>query len=47
MKTFAENRYDNMTYRNYLNITRIARPIAEHVPTVDDVLGDYITRYGG
>ena len=37
---------DNMTYRNYLNITRIARPIPEHVPTVDDVLGDYIKKYG-
>ena len=37
---------DNMTYRNFLNITRIARPIAEIVPTVADVLGDYIERFG-
>ena len=37
---------DNMTYRNFLNITRIARPIPEIVPTVADVLGDYIERYG-
>jgi sulfoacetaldehyde dehydrogenase len=35
---------DNMTYRNYLNITRISRPIKEHVPSIDDVLGDYIKR---
>ena len=37
---------DNMTYRNYLNITRISRQIPERVPTVDDVLGGYIKRYG-
>ena len=37
---------DNMTYRNYLNITRIARPIPEQVPSVGDVLGDYLERYG-
>ena len=37
---------DNMTYRNYLNITRIARPIPERVPSVEDVLGAYIARYG-
>ncbi len=36
---------DNMTYRNYLNITRISRPIQEHVPSIDDVLGDYVKRY--
>ncbi len=37
---------DNMTYRNYLNITRIARPIPERVPSVEDVLGAYLERYG-
>ena len=37
---------DNLTYRNYLNITRIAQPIPEHVPSVEDVLGDYTKRYG-
>ncbi len=37
---------DNMNYRNYLNITRIARPIPEHVPSVEDVLGAYLKRYG-
>ena len=37
---------ENMTYRNYLNITRIARPIAEVVPSVEDVLGAYVERYG-
>jgi sulfoacetaldehyde dehydrogenase len=38
---------ENMNYRHYLNITRIARPIPEIVPTVEDVLGDYLAKHGG
>ena len=37
---------ENMTYRHYLNVTRISRPIPERIPTVEDVLGDYIARFG-
>lgn len=37
---------DNMTYRHYLNITRIAKPIPEKVPSVEDVIGGYLARYG-
>jgi len=37
---------DNMSYRHYLNITRISRPIAEKVPTTDELLGGYLQRYG-
>jgi sulfoacetaldehyde dehydrogenase len=37
---------DNMNYRHYLNITRIARPIAERVPSVEEVIGGYLARYG-
>ncbi len=45
--TWGRNSFsDNMTFRHYLNITRIARPIPERVPTVEDVLGDYLARYG-
>jgi len=45
--TWGRNNFsDNMNYRHYLNITRIARPIPEKVPTVEDVLGDYLARYG-
>ncbi len=45
--TWGGNNFsDNMTYRQFLNITRIAHPIPERVPSVDDVLGAYIKQYG-
>jgi sulfoacetaldehyde dehydrogenase len=45
--TWGGNNFsDNMTYRNYLNITRISRTIPETVPTLEDVLGDYLKRVG-
>ena len=45
--TWGRNNFsDNMTYRHYLNVTRIARPIAERVPALADIFGDYHTRYG-
>lgn len=45
--TWGRNNFsDNMTYRHYLNITRIARPIAESVPAVADIFGDYHRRHG-
>jgi sulfoacetaldehyde dehydrogenase len=45
--TWGGNNFsDNMNYRHYLNTTRIARPIAEHVPADDEVLGDFFAKYG-
>ena len=45
--TWGGNNFsDNMNYRHYLNIVRISRPIPEVVPTVEDVLGDYLSRFG-
>ena len=32
---------DNLTYRNFLNITRIARPITERMPNESDLFADY------
>lgn len=44
--TWGGNNFsDNMNYRHYLNIVRISRPIPEVVPTVEDVLGDYLGRF--
>ncbi|NIC06290.1 acylating sulfoacetaldehyde dehydrogenase [Billgrantia bachuensis] len=37
---------DNMNYRHYLNITRIARTIPSNEPTMDDLFGDYLDKYG-
>ena len=45
--TWGRNSFsDNLHYRHYLNITRIARPIPERVPEVMDIFGDYLRRYG-
>ena len=45
--TWGRNSFsDNLHYRHYLNITRIARPIPERVPTLDDIFGDYFARHG-
>ncbi len=37
---------ENMNYRHYLNTTRIVRPIAPRMPTMDDLFGDYHRKYG-
>jgi sulfoacetaldehyde dehydrogenase len=37
---------DNLNYRHFLNITRIVRPIAERIPSEEELLGDYWRRYG-
>jgi sulfoacetaldehyde dehydrogenase len=37
---------DNLSYRNFLNVTRLARVIPPRVPTADDVFGDYLETYG-
>ena len=45
--TWGGNNFsDNMNYRHYLNITRISRPIAERVPSEQELLGDFFARYG-
>lgn len=37
---------DNLSYRNFLNITRLARVIAPRTPTEDEVFGTYFATYG-
>ncbi len=37
---------DNLSYRNFLNITRLATVIPARVPTEDEVFGPYLTTYG-
>jgi len=45
--TWGRNNFsDNMNVRHYMNITRVVLPIAERVPTVDEMLGDYFRRWG-
>ncbi len=45
--TWGGNNFsDNMTWRQYVNITRIAMPIPERVPTEAEVFGDYFARHG-
>jgi sulfoacetaldehyde dehydrogenase len=45
--TWGRNNFsDNMNVRQYMNITRVVKPIAEKVPTVDELLGGFFKRYG-
>jgi sulfoacetaldehyde dehydrogenase len=45
--TWGRNNFsDNMTYRHYLNITRISRPIAERVPGEDEIFGPFFAKHG-
>ena len=45
--TWGGNNFsENMTYRHYLNITRISRAIPERVPTEQDIFGAYFEKYG-
>ena len=45
--TWGGNNFsDNMNVRQYMNVTRIARPIPEKVPEVDELLGAYFKRWG-
>ena len=37
---------DNITYRHFLNITRIARPIPAAPPSEEELFGDYLKRFG-
>ncbi|MFM0079886.1 aldehyde dehydrogenase family protein [Paraburkholderia sediminicola] len=45
--TWGRNNFSsNLNFHHYLNITRVAYPIEERVPELDDVLGDFFVRYG-
>jgi sulfoacetaldehyde dehydrogenase len=35
-----------MNYRHYMNVTRIARPIPERIPTEEEIFGSYFGKYG-
>lgn len=37
---------ENLSYRHFLNITRLARVIPPREPSEDDLLGGYVARYG-
>ena len=45
--TWGGNNFsDNMNYRHYLNITRVSTPIAERVPSEDEIFGSFFEQYG-
>jgi sulfoacetaldehyde dehydrogenase len=45
--TWGRNGFSgNLTYRHFLNVTRVARPIPERVPGEDDIFGAYFAKYG-
>jgi sulfoacetaldehyde dehydrogenase len=45
--TWGRNNFSgNLDFHHYLNITRVAYPIAEDMPEVDALLGDYFRRVG-
>ena len=45
--SWAGNNIDeNLSYRHFLNITRVSRTILEVVPSEDELLGSYWSRYG-
>jgi sulfoacetaldehyde dehydrogenase len=46
--TWGGNNFsDNLTYRNFLNITRIARPIASRMPDESALFADYFSQTRG
>ncbi|MBT2322952.1 aldehyde dehydrogenase family protein [Variovorax paradoxus] len=45
--TWGKNNFsDNMNYRHYLNITRVSRPIAERVPSEEEIFGAFFAKHG-
>ena len=45
--SWAGNNIDeNLSYRHFLNITKVSRTIPEVAPTEDELLGSYWSRYG-
>ncbi|HDZ22877.1 hypothetical protein LCGC14_0018960 [marine sediment metagenome] len=37
---------DNLNWRHFLNYTWLSDPIPEHIPTDDELFGDYLAKYG-
>jgi len=45
--TWGRNNFsDNLNVRQYMNVTRVSRPLPENVPEIDDLLGAYFARWG-
>ena len=45
--TWGGNNFsDNMSYRQYMNTTRIARKIPPRMPTEAEIFGDYLAKHG-
>jgi sulfoacetaldehyde dehydrogenase len=45
--TWGRNNFsDNLNVRQYMNVTRVSRPLPEIVPAIDDLLGAYFARWG-
>ncbi len=45
--TWGRNNFSsNLDFHQYLNVTRVAYPIAERVPELDELLGDYFRSVG-
>lgn len=45
--TWGRNNFsENMNVSQYMNITRIAKPINEIIPSVESLLGDFLQKYG-
>lgn len=45
--TWGGNNFsDNMNYRQYMNITRISRPLPESIPDEKEIFGEYLRKYG-
>jgi sulfoacetaldehyde dehydrogenase len=42
----GNNIAENLSYRHFLNITKVSRPIPEVVPTHEELLGSYWEKYG-
>ena len=37
---------DNINYKHFLNYTILSLPIVEHVPSEEEIFGDYLTKWG-
>lgn len=45
--TWGRNNFsDNMNWRHFVNITRVALPITERVPSEEEIFGSFFRRYG-
>ncbi len=45
--TWGRNNFsDNLNVRQYMNVTRVSRPLPESVPEMEDLLGAYFARWG-